>query len=120
MDDYSNTSSSDEDEEDNPPEEKNKTGSNLYQLITETAFLYEELLCYNFHVLASCLGKKVKQRASKLSAVQMLSDKYERKAELKQKSQKLEKWSQTCKNENLRKRQKKGKCVSRRKWKKEG
>jgi hypothetical protein len=37
-----------------------------------------------FHVSASCLGKKVKQRASKLSAVQMLSDKYERKAELKQ------------------------------------
>ncbi|CAB3995591.1 Hypothetical predicted protein [Paramuricea clavata] len=51
----------DEDEEDNPPEEKNKT------------------------------GKKVKQRASKLSAVQMLSDKYERKAELKQKELEIRK-----------------------------
>ena len=43
------------------------------------------------HVSASCLGKKVKQRASKLSAVQMLNDKYERKAELKQKELEIRK-----------------------------
>jgi hypothetical protein len=43
------------------------------------------------HVSASCLGKKVKQRASKLSAVQMLSDKYKRKAELKQKELEIRK-----------------------------
>jgi hypothetical protein len=43
------------------------------------------------HVSASCLGKKVKQRASKLSAVQMLSGKYESKAELKQKELQIRK-----------------------------
>ena len=40
---------------------------------------------------ASHLGKKVKQRASKLSAVQMVSDKYEKRAELKQKELEIRK-----------------------------
>lgn len=46
---------------------------------------------HNLSFFAFCPGKKVKQRASKLSAMQMLSEKYEKKAELKQKELEIRK-----------------------------
>ena len=46
---------------------------------------------YNLPFFAFCPGKKVKKGASKLSAVQMLSDKYEKKAELRQKELEIRK-----------------------------
>ena len=56
-------------------------------LLLERHFFMRNYCVITCHVSASYLGKKV----SKLSAVQMLSDKYERKAELKQKELEIRK-----------------------------
>lgn len=96
LDDSSDTSSSDEDQEHDSSQEKKKTGVVLYINFNYLLKCFYSIcswgiIVYNLSFFASHLGKKVKQRGSKLSAVQMLSDKYEKKAELKQKELEIRK-----------------------------